>query len=114
VLVGAATNDTFINGNFFEEIFMQIWGVSSAHASQALTGVKGIESTSATQAAVGQGVTEVHDSVTLSVDAVRAADSTSDIRFDRIHSIRAAIADGTYETADKLDGAIERLLDRLA
>ena len=67
---------------------MQIWGVSSAHASQALTGVKGIESTSATQAAVGQGVTEVHDSVTLSVDAVRAADSTSDIRFDRINSIR--------------------------
>ena len=48
------------------------------------------------------------------MDAVRAADSTSDIRFDRIHSIRAAIADGTYETADKLDGAIERLLDRLA
>jgi anti-sigma28 factor (negative regulator of flagellin synthesis) len=92
---------------------MQILGVTSTHASHALAGVKGVESTSAAQAAVGQGVTEVQDSVTLSVDAVRAAESASDIRFDRVQSIRTAIAEGTYETAEKLDIALERLLERL-
>jgi anti-sigma28 factor (negative regulator of flagellin synthesis) len=68
---------------------------------------------SAAAAAPQQGVGEVHDAVTLSVDAVRAADATADIRFDRVNAIRAAIADGSYETADKLDIALDRLLDRL-
>jgi hypothetical protein len=30
-----------------------------------------------------------------------------------VNAIRAAIADGSYETADKLDAALDRLLDRL-
>jgi negative regulator of flagellin synthesis FlgM len=55
----------------------------------------------------------VHDAVTLSVDAVKAAGATSDIRFDRVAAIKAAIADGSYETPDKLDIALDRLLDRL-
>jgi anti-sigma28 factor (negative regulator of flagellin synthesis) len=62
---------------------------------------------------VQQGVGEVHDSVTLSVDAVRSAESAADIRFDKVNSIRAAIADGSYDTPEKLDMALERLLDRL-
>jgi hypothetical protein len=61
----------------------------------------------------GRGVGEVHDSVTFSVDAVRAAEGTADIRFDKVNAIRAAIADGSYETPEKLDLALERLLDRL-
>jgi negative regulator of flagellin synthesis FlgM len=95
---------------------MNIWGVTSTHGSQAAAAVKGVEATkaaAATEATVNQGVTEVRDSVTLSVDAVRAADATGDIRFDRVNAIRAAIADGTYETPDKLDIALDRLLDRL-
>lgn len=36
-----------------------------------------------------------------------------DIRADRVQSIRQAIANGTYETADKLDTALERLLDEI-
>jgi anti-sigma28 factor (negative regulator of flagellin synthesis) len=40
-----------------------------------------------------------------STDAQRAA---------RIAAIRAQIAQGTYETADKLDRAVDALLDRLA
>jgi negative regulator of flagellin synthesis FlgM len=92
---------------------MNIWGVTFTHGAQAIGGVKGVEATNATQAAAQQGVTEVHDSVSLSVDAVRAADATADIRFDRVNAIRAAIADGTYETPEKLDIALDRLLDRL-
>ena len=98
---------------------MNIWGVTSSQGSQGLHALKGVEAAKAAQAiapdatTVQQGVAEVRDSVTLSVDAVRAADSAGDIRFDRVNAIRAAIADGSYETADKLDAALDRLLERL-
>jgi anti-sigma28 factor (negative regulator of flagellin synthesis) len=93
---------------------MNIWGVTSTHGSQGLGAVKGVEATKAAAEAVANpGVAEVRDSVTLSVDAVRAADAAGDIRFDRVNAIRAAIADGTYETPEKLDIALDRLLDRL-
>lgn len=94
---------------------MQIWGVTSTHASHALSGLKGVEASSATQASAQQPVTDVRDEVSLSVDAVKAAETTgvSDIRFDRVSSIRAAIADGSYETPEKFEIALERLLDRL-
>jgi negative regulator of flagellin synthesis FlgM len=36
-----------------------------------------------------------------------------DIRADRVASIRQAIADGSYETPDKIDLALERLLDEI-
>lgn len=92
---------------------MNIWGVFSTHGAQALGGVKGVESAKAAQAAAQQGVGEVHDSVTLSIDAVRSAEGASDIRFDKVNAIRAAIADGSYDTPEKLDIALDRLLDRL-
>ena len=37
-----------------------------------------------------------------------------DIRIDRVAEIRRQIADGSYETPEKLDAALDRLLDRLA
>lgn len=93
---------------------MNIFSVFSTQGSQGLNAIKGVEAAqSARAAAPQQGVGEVHDAVTLSVDAVRAADATADIRFDRVNAIRAAIADGSYETADKLDAALDRLLERL-
>jgi anti-sigma28 factor (negative regulator of flagellin synthesis) len=96
---------------------MNIWGVTSTQGSQGLNALKGVEAAQAadgTQATMQQGVSEVHDSVTLSVDAVRTAESTGDIRFDRVNAIRAAIADGSYDTPEKLDLALDRLLDRLS
>jgi negative regulator of flagellin synthesis FlgM len=94
---------------------MNIFGVFSTQGSQGLAGVKGVEAAqSAKAAAPQQGVGEVHDAVTLSVDGVKAADATADIRFDRVNAIRAAIADGSYETPDKLDAALDRLLERLS
>lgn len=98
---------------------MNIWGVFSSQGSQGLNALKGVEAARAAQgiapdaATVQQGVTEVRDSVTLSVDAVRAAESAGEIRFDRVNAIRAAIADGSYETPEKLDAALDRLLERL-
>lgn len=90
---------------------MNIWGVFSTQGSQAVGAVKSLDAAHA--AVKQQGVGEVHDAVTLSVDAVRSADAAADIRFDRVNAIRAAIADGSYDTDDKLDIALDRLLDRL-
>ena len=93
---------------------MNIFSVFSTQGSQGLGAVKGVEAAQSAKAAARQeGVGGVHDAVTLSVDAVKAADSTADIRFDRVNAIKAAIADGSYETADKLDIALDRLLDRV-
>lgn len=38
---------------------------------------------------------------------------TNDIRVDKVQQIRQAIADGTYETPDKLDAAADKLLDEV-
>ncbi len=37
-----------------------------------------------------------------------------EIRIDRVAEIRRQIADGRYETPEKLDAALDRLLDQLA
>jgi negative regulator of flagellin synthesis FlgM len=36
-----------------------------------------------------------------------------DVRWDRVNQIRAQIAEGTYETDDKLNVALGRLLDEI-
>jgi negative regulator of flagellin synthesis FlgM len=45
--------------------------------------------------------------------AVERANQAPDIRQDRVAAIRAQIAAGTYETPEKLDIAVERLLDEI-
>lgn len=96
---------------------MNIFGVFSTQGSQGLAALKGLEATKAADQATeitGRlGVGEVHDAVTLSTEAVRAAESGADIRMDKVAALRAAIADGSYETPEKLDIALDRLLDRL-
>ena len=37
-----------------------------------------------------------------------------EIRIDRVAEIRRQIADGSYETPEKLDAALDKLLDQLA
>jgi len=89
---------------------MNIFGVFSTQGAQGVGAVKGVETA---PVSAQQGVGEVHDAVTLSIDGVRAAESASEIRLDRVNAIRAAIADGSYETPEKLDIALDRLLERL-
>jgi len=90
---------------------MQIWGINN---TQAASGVRGVESTESTKASMQQPISEVHDSVALSADGVSAAEAAAgDIRMDRVQALRAAIADGSYETAEKLDIALDRLLESI-
>lgn len=57
----------------------------------------------------------VTDKVEISSTAVHL-DSLrrNDIRADKVAEIRAQIENGSYETPDKLDSAIDKLLDDLA
>lgn len=93
---------------------MNISGVSSTHGSASVNSVQGVEATDSTTKTQTEGLVEVQDNVSLSVEAVQAAETVGDVRLDRVNSIRAAIADGSYETPEKLDVAIDRLLDRLS
>jgi negative regulator of flagellin synthesis FlgM len=47
-------------------------------------------------------------------DIVSRMRDIPDIRAERVAEIRAAIAAGTYETADKLEAAVGRLLDEIS
>ena len=55
-----------------------------------------------------------------SINSVNRLDPTSqvagggEIRIDRVADIRRQIADGSYETPEKLDAALDRLLDQFA
>ena len=59
--------------------------------------------------------TPIHDEVDIS-DAARLIDRVSEIpeiRQDRVDTIRAQIAQGVYETDEKLQIALDRLLDEI-
>ncbi|MFT3784584.1 MAG: flagellar biosynthesis anti-sigma factor FlgM [Tepidisphaeraceae bacterium] len=54
------------------------------------------------------------DRVELSgLDHIMAKLKTNDVRTDKVQAIRQQIAEGTYETPEKLDGAIDKLLDEI-
>lgn len=91
---------------------MQVYGPSHVHGPQP------IQAPHATQTARPsrvEGSFSGADRVEIST-AAQLIDQVRDlpeIRADRVAALRAAIADGTYETADRLDAAIENLLDEI-
>lgn len=52
------------------------------------------------------------DELTLSSEA-QALTGGSDVRMEKVNQIKQQIAAGTYETPEKLDAALDRLLDQL-
>ena len=67
------------------------------------------------QSAPGAPAARSSDRVDISpaAEAAIQATETREIRRDLVERIRSQIADGTYETPDKLDAALERLLDEI-
>jgi anti-sigma28 factor (negative regulator of flagellin synthesis) len=58
------------------------------------------------------GATSQGDRVELSgVSHLKSILQRNDIRVDKVASIKAAIEAGTYETPDKMDVAVDRLLE---
>ena len=97
---------------------MQINGINGA---QSVNPTNQVESAKATQAT---SITNPTDQVEISVEAEMNSPTVEmieqlqvqdlpEIRTDRVAQIREAIESGTYETGEKLDIAIDRLLDEI-
>ncbi|MCO6047812.1 flagellar biosynthesis anti-sigma factor FlgM [Aeoliella sp. ICT_H6.2] len=91
---------------------MQINGTHQIHGTQALNGPHfNNRPQQATSAASSQPV----DQLDLSPAALAASESSGSdgIRTDLVAQLRQQIASGTYDTADKLESAVDRLFDSL-
>jgi negative regulator of flagellin synthesis FlgM len=92
---------------------MHIYGTSHVHAAQPIAPPHRLAATPATSGTAHSfGV----DQLDLSPEVEFAAQARDlpDLREDRVASLRAEIARGTYETPEKLDLALSRLLDEIA
>ena len=91
---------------------MHIYGPAHLHGPQAI----GPPHSSRVARPAGQpDSTPIKDELEIS-DAARLVDQSRavpEIRQDRVDAVRAKIAEGTYETQEKLEIAIERLLDEI-
>ena len=92
---------------------MQIFGPSQVHGAQSISGP---HATRAAQPQSTSGTSPIGDRLDISAAGEIAGRMAEipDIRADRVQQIRDAIQNGTYETSDKLDTALSRLLDEIA
>ncbi|HEX7447330.1 MAG TPA: flagellar biosynthesis anti-sigma factor FlgM [Pirellulales bacterium] len=91
---------------------MQIYGPAQLHGPQPISSphLRNQPVESAGSAASSQDVVQISDAGRL----MDMANGLPAIRQDRVDAIRAQIANGSYETADKLNVALDRMLDELA
>jgi negative regulator of flagellin synthesis FlgM len=91
---------------------MQINGPSHAHGSQPINPT---HASGASQAAGATPEVNSSDEVSISreADLLSRIGDLPDVRQERVDQIRAEIVNGTYETQEKLDLAISRLLDEV-
>lgn len=100
---------------------MQINGLQSAQSIQSLAGTQRAKPSQAAEA-VASSPAITTDELDLSpeaqalsdVQATGKAEASTGIRQERVDAIRQAIANGTYESPEKLSGALDRLLDSFA
>ena len=91
---------------------MQIYGPTHLHGPQAIRGphvATEPEPKSASPSVPASDEVEISTAARL-IDAVHAL---PEVRSDRVSAIREEIAAGTYDTDEKLDIALNRLLDEI-
>ena len=99
---------------------MQIHGLHQANAPQSIDRVQSTATTSVSEAGHNEA-TSAADQLDLSPEAQALSQSQSvdgsasgEIRMEKVAAIRQAIADGVYETPEKMSQALDRLLDTFA
>ncbi len=91
---------------------MQINGPTQIHGPQPLSAPHRVrQSQSSPPSAYTSGADQLD--ISREADLVSRIREIPDIRADRVAEIRTAIENGTYETPDKLDIALDRLLDEI-
>jgi negative regulator of flagellin synthesis FlgM len=91
---------------------MHIYGPSQLHGAQPVNAPHGIRPS---QHLARPEAAQITDEVDIS-EAAQFAEQIQqmpEIREDRVEAVRLQIAEGTYETSDRLNAAIERLLDEI-
>jgi negative regulator of flagellin synthesis FlgM len=91
---------------------MYIHGPSHLHGAQPIHGPHGIRPS---QPPARPESPQIADEVDIS-EAARFTEQIHqmpDIREDQVEAVRQQIAEGTYETSDRLNAAIERLLGEI-
>jgi negative regulator of flagellin synthesis FlgM len=92
---------------------MYIYGTTQIHAAQPIAPPHRLTPSQATSGSASSlGVDQLD--LSPEVEFAAAARDLPDIREDRVAAIRAEIASGAYETPEKLDIALSRLLDEIA
>ena len=91
---------------------MQIQGPVSVHGAHGLNGPHRARTAQPTPPQSASGQVDQLD-ISSEADLVSRAREIDDIRTDRVAEIKSAIESGAYETDEKLDIAIDRLLDEL-
>ncbi len=91
---------------------MEIYGPHRVHGAQPIGPPHGVR---LEQAAGPAPAGPIQDELTISeaAEALERARQTPGIRTDLVARIRAEIAAGTYETPEKLEIALDRLLDEI-
>jgi negative regulator of flagellin synthesis FlgM len=92
---------------------MQIYGPTQVHGPQQISAphaTRTAEATHSTSSIRGGDEVAISDAGEL-LAQIR---DLPEMRLDRVAELRAAIAGGAYETEDKLDAALESLLDEIA
>jgi negative regulator of flagellin synthesis FlgM len=92
---------------------MHIYGPSQLHGPQAISAPHGARQA---QPMARPEAAQSADEVNISEAArlVEQVQQMPEMREDRVEAVRQQIAAGTYETRDKLDAAVSRLLDEIA
>jgi negative regulator of flagellin synthesis FlgM len=91
---------------------MHIYGPSQLHGAQPINAPHGARPS---QPAVRPESPQIADEVDISEAAqfMEQIQQMPEMREDRVEAVRLQIAEGTYETSDRLNAAIERLLDEI-
>ena len=90
---------------------MQIYGPSQLHGPQSISGPhtsRGFQPKPTSPTSTGDQL-----DISEAGQIASRLNEIPDIRQDRVDALRAAIQDGTYETASKLSEAVDRLLDEI-
>jgi negative regulator of flagellin synthesis FlgM len=92
---------------------MQIYGPSHVDGPQSINRPHAPVTQKAPQVDRGTPVGGDQLDISSTAELVDKIHDVPDIRHDLVRDIRAAIADGTYETDGKLNVALDRLLDEI-
>ena len=96
---------------------MQIQGLHQPQATQSISSTQSAKPSEAAQTVENTASLQA-DQLDLSPEALAISQNqpaeSSGIRMEKVNALRSAIADGSYETPEKLSAALDKMLDTFA